>query len=208
MTEAEYTIPSWAGWCARVLIYIGVAALAYWWSPLLCAIVTAFMAIDLIHHAADTARRRTGYRPIPRHPAVSEAKPTKLRVTGRALILIFVAVWLVCAAIGRAVLDVSWGEALVQAAALAAFAGIASAVMFPVAAIALLWVMSVTLGLLLSLGDIAAMIFAPRTARQSWHRAIDATDHRLADLVLGQQANIPLRADMAERADLDAKGAK
>ncbi len=208
MNEVQSPVPNWAGWFARVLIYIGVAALAYWWSPLLCAAVAAFMIIDLIHHAADIARRRTGYRPIPRHPAASGAKPIKLRVTGRALILIFVTVWFACAAIGRAVLDVSWGEALIQAAALAAFAGIASALMFPVAVIALLWVLSVTLGLILSLGDLAAMIFARRDTRHSWHRAIDATDHRLADLVLGQQANIPLRADMAVRAALDAKGAK
>ncbi|WP_371225772.1 hypothetical protein [Roseovarius sp. 2305UL8-3] len=208
MSAQSVPIPSWGGWCARVLIYAGVSALAYWWSPLLCAVVAAFMVIDLIHHAADIARRRTGYRPIPRHPAVSGVKSTKLRVTGRALILIFVTVWLICAAVGRAALDVSWGEALIQAAALAAFAGIASALMLPVAAIGLLWVLSVTLGLLLSLGDLAAMIFAPRTTRQSWHRAIDATDHRLADLVLGQPAQVPLRADMAERAAIDAKGAK
>jgi len=208
MTETQYTIPNWNGWFGRVLIYIGMAALAYWWSPLLAVGVTVFMVIDLIHHAADIARRRTGYRPIPRHPVATKGRPTKLRITGRALILIFVTVWLICAAIGRAVLDVSWGEALMQAAALAAFAGIASALMFPVAAIALLWVLSVTLGLALSLGDLAAMVFAPRDTRHSWHRAIDATDHRLADLVLGQQAHMPLRADMAERAALDAKGAR
>jgi len=208
MTDAQHPLPTWGSWGVRSLIYTGVAALAYWWSPLLCAGVAAFMIIDLIHHAADIARRRTGYRPIPRHPAVSGAKPAKLRATGRALILIFVTAWLICAAIGRALLDVSWGEALMQAAALAAFAGIASALMFPVAAIALLWVLSVTLGLILSLGDLTAMLFAPRDARQSWHRAIDAMDHRLADLVLGQQARIPLRADMAARAALDAKGAK
>ncbi len=208
MNDVQPAIPSWGGWSVRVLIYSGVAALAYWWSPLLCAIVAGFMIIDLIHHAADIARRRSGYRPIPRHPVMTKGKSTKLRITGRALILIFVTVWLICAAVGRAVLDVSWGEALMQAAALAAFAGIASALMFPVAAISLLWMLSVTLGLILSLGDLAAMIFAKRDTRQSWHRAIDATDHRLADLVLGQQANIPLRADMAERAALDAKGAK
>jgi hypothetical protein len=44
--------------------------------------------------------------------------------------------------------------------------------------------------------------------RTAWHRTLDQADHRLADLVLGQPAVMPLRADLAQRAVEQARAAK
>lgn len=208
MSTAHMPPPSWAEFAVRAAIYAAVAALAFWWHPVLGGILALFGVIDLLHHAADTARRRSGYVPIPRHPSLPGAPKAPLRRTGRALMIVFVLVWAATAVIGKALLGTTWAEALLQSLALAGFIAMIAALLFPLAAIALLWTMSVSLGVLLSLADLLAIFTATPEARRVWHRAVDATDHRLADLVLGQDAMIPLRADLAERAAEDARTAK
>lgn len=208
MTAEHTPPPSWADFAVRAAIYAGVAGLAVWWHPMLGLVVGLFVAIDLIHHAADTARRRAGYRPIPRHPSMPGAPKEPLKRSARALVIIFGLTWLLTAVIGKTLLGTVWSAALIQALVFAGGLTALSALLFPLAAMALLWVMSVTLGLLLSLADLLALVISTPETRKSWHRTVDATDHRLADLILGQPAMIPLRADMAERAVEDHKDAK
>lgn len=204
-TAQAVSIPTWREWLVRAFVYMWIALLSALWSTELALLIGLFMAVNLIHHAADTLRRKSGYVPIPRHPSMPGTPKTPLKVTGRAIAIIFVMVWALIAIIGAQVLDTSWSEAVLQSLALAGFVAVASALMFPVAAIALLWTLSVTLGLALSLGDLLAIFKASPETRKSWHRKVDQADHSLADLVLGQQAQIPLRADLAERAAQDAQ---
>ncbi|MFK7940391.1 MAG: hypothetical protein AB8B82_13510 [Roseovarius sp.] len=208
MTAQTTPIPSWREWMLRAFIYMWVALLFSLWSTELAIVMGVFMAVNLLHHGADTLRRRSGYVPIPRHPSMPDAPKAPLKVTGRAIGIIFVAVWVIIAVTGYILLDTTWVQAALQSLALAGFTAVAAALMFPVAAIALLWTLSITLGLILSLGDMLAIFMASPETRRTWHRRVDTADHNLADLVLGQQAMIPLRADLAERAAEDAREAK
>jgi ABC-type multidrug transport system fused ATPase/permease subunit len=136
------------------------------------------------------------------------ASKTPLKVTGRAILIIFGITWVLIAITGHILTQATWAEAALQALAFAGFAAIVAALMFPFAVIGLIWTLSVTLGLILSLGDLLAIFMASSETRKSWHRRVDTADHGLADLVLGQQAQIPLRADLAERAAEDAREAQ
>lgn len=207
MTTGPVAIPTWREWLLRTVIYGCVALLFSLWSVALALLLAVFMAVNLIHHAADTLRRKSGYVPIPRHPSMPGAPKTPLKVTGRALMIIFALVWAIIAVTGHALTDSTWAEAALQALAFAGFATLAAALMFPLAVIALLWTLSVSLGIVLSLGDVLAIFMASPDTRKAWHRRIDMADHGLADLVLGQDARIPLRADLAERAAEDARNA-
>lgn len=201
--------PSWADFAVRAVIYAGVAGLAFWWHPMLGLIIGLFACIDLLHHAADTTRRRAGYVPIPRHPSMPGAPKGPLKRTPRALLTIFAITWLTALLIDKLLVGQGWSiEVILHTFGLAAFVTVVAFAFFPLAVVALLKVMSVTLGLLLSLADLLALFISAPDARNAWHRAVDAADHRLADLVLGQDAMIPLRADLAQRAAEDARAAK
>lgn len=209
MSKAHTPPPSWAEFAVRTAIYAAVAALAFWWHPVLGGILALIGVIDLTHHAADTTRRRTGYVPIPRHPSMPGAAKGPLKRTPRALLTIFAITWLTALLIDKQLVGQGWSiEVILLTFGLAAFVTVVAFAFFPLAVVALLWVMSVTLGLLLSLADLLALFISAPDARKSWHRTVDATDHRLADLVLAQDAMIPLRADLAERAAEDARIAK
>lgn len=205
MSDVSQPIPHWGAWLLRALIYAGFAGLLYWWHPVLGTGAALFITVDLVHHAADTVRRRSGYVPIPRHPSNPDTPQPKLKMRVRPLLILFGIVWAIAAIMGRSVLGASWAEAMVQSLALAAFVAAAGALFFPFAARILLWLLSVTVGFLLSLGDLLAGFIVSSDRGRAWHRRVDQTDHRLADLILAQSAAIPLRADLAERAAEAAK---
>ena len=208
MSVAQASLPNWGGWMLRAVIYGAFAALLFWWHPVLGLVASAFILADLIHHAADTTRQRSGYVLIPRHPSMPGTPKTILKPKALPLAILFAIVWLICAVAGRLMLESSWPEARTLALAPAGMAAIAAALMFPAAARGLLWMLSITIGLALSLGDLAAMFMGSPKQRNAWHRTLDQADHRLADLVLGQPAVMPLRADLAERAVEQARAAK
>jgi len=101
--------------------------------------------------------------------------------------------------------EVAWPEAILQSFAFAIFACIFGAMIFPVTVAVLLLVLGTFIGLILSILDLVSVFFASAEARRAWHRRVNHCDYRLSDAILGQNATVPLRPDLADCASQDTR---